>query len=231
MTKHKWAYSTRRPSSRSCLTQTSSRSAARSSSTAGEHRCFFFFCQAEDGIRDLYVTGVQTCALPISHKLAAHVLDQFDSLVGVGGLAAVRACAVASVDGQGEDGDGDPFAGLSDSFLYVGRADLLHRVAACWASAYTERAALYRQRRGLDPLSATIGVGVQRMVRAARSFVAFTRDPVDGSDRCVIAAAHGVGEGVVQEKADLDHFYVDLARGTVDGRVVRKARMVGHDPA
>src|SRR6267378_6547406 len=25
-----------------------------------------FFCQAEDGIRDLYVTGVQTCALPIS---------------------------------------------------------------------------------------------------------------------------------------------------------------------
>src|SRR5204862_5716717 len=29
-------------------------------------RCFFFFFfQAEDGIRDLYVTGVQTCALPI----------------------------------------------------------------------------------------------------------------------------------------------------------------------
>src|SRR2546427_4044671 len=27
-------------------------------------RCFFFF-QAEDGIRDLTVTGVQTCALPI----------------------------------------------------------------------------------------------------------------------------------------------------------------------
>src|SRR2546430_11583435 len=28
------------------------------------HACFFFF-QAEDGIRDLTVTGVQTCALPI----------------------------------------------------------------------------------------------------------------------------------------------------------------------
>src|SRR5215469_17068519 len=27
---------------------------------------YFFFFQAEDGIRDLYVTGVQTCALPIS---------------------------------------------------------------------------------------------------------------------------------------------------------------------
>src|SRR2546421_1181128 len=27
--------------------------------------CSFFFFQAEDGIRDLIVTGVQTCALPI----------------------------------------------------------------------------------------------------------------------------------------------------------------------
>src|SRR3989475_12866250 len=30
---------------------------------------FFFFFQAEDGIRDLTVTGVQTCALPISARL------------------------------------------------------------------------------------------------------------------------------------------------------------------
>src|SRR5215203_5262610 len=28
--------------------------------------CGFFFFQAEDGIRDIGVTGVQTCALPIS---------------------------------------------------------------------------------------------------------------------------------------------------------------------
>src|ERR671919_3118033 len=28
---------------------------------------FFFFFQAEDGIRDYKVTGVQTCALPICH--------------------------------------------------------------------------------------------------------------------------------------------------------------------
>src|SRR5205809_6072190 len=29
---------------------------------------FFFFFQAEDGIRDVAVTGVQTCALPISRS-------------------------------------------------------------------------------------------------------------------------------------------------------------------
>src|SRR5207249_7100160 len=31
-------------------------------------RCFSFFFQAEDGIRDRNVTGVQTCALPIYYK-------------------------------------------------------------------------------------------------------------------------------------------------------------------
>src|SRR2546426_7378872 len=30
---------------------------------------FFFFFQAEDGIRDYKVTGVQTCALPISQQI------------------------------------------------------------------------------------------------------------------------------------------------------------------
>src|SRR2546422_10911001 len=32
---------------------------------------FFFFFQAEDGIRDVAVTGVQTCALPISERRRA----------------------------------------------------------------------------------------------------------------------------------------------------------------
>src|SRR5256886_2800698 len=32
---------------------------------------FFFFFQAEDGIRDLTVTGVQTCALPILNLFIA----------------------------------------------------------------------------------------------------------------------------------------------------------------
>src|SRR5258707_7494255 len=38
--------------------------------------CCFFFFQAEDGIRDIGVTGVQTCALPISlcHATARDVV-------------------------------------------------------------------------------------------------------------------------------------------------------------
>src|SRR6266496_3184289 len=37
-----------------------------------------FFFQAEDGIRDLYVTGVQTCALPISFSTCCGVHARLD---------------------------------------------------------------------------------------------------------------------------------------------------------
>src|SRR5256885_6057882 len=48
---------------------------------------FFFFFQAEDGIRDYKVTGVQTCALPIlQHRVALRA--QRDALVLAGQEAA-----------------------------------------------------------------------------------------------------------------------------------------------
>src|SRR5256884_1931640 len=40
---------------------------------SGCYGCFFFF-QAEDGIRDVAVTGVQTCALPIYALMAGDAL-------------------------------------------------------------------------------------------------------------------------------------------------------------
>src|SRR5437764_8778889 len=42
--------------------------------------CFFFF-QAEDGIRDTSVTGVQTCALPISPGERYQVVVHVDAAV------------------------------------------------------------------------------------------------------------------------------------------------------
>src|SRR5205085_6815205 len=45
---------------------------------------FFFFFQAEDGIRDLTVTGVQTCALPISHRAIHQGLTGVDTNGDVG---------------------------------------------------------------------------------------------------------------------------------------------------
>src|SRR5260370_3324766 len=49
----------------------------------GRWSCFFFF-QAEDGIRDSSVTGVQTCALPICARIGFAVVprDLIDVFTG-----------------------------------------------------------------------------------------------------------------------------------------------------
>src|SRR5256886_3012223 len=44
--------------------------------------CHFFFFQAEDGIRDLTVTGVQTCALPIFNSGSAIKLGASFEITG-----------------------------------------------------------------------------------------------------------------------------------------------------
>src|SRR5690606_29165979 len=43
---------------------------------------WFFFFQAEDGIRDFHVTGVQTCALPIYFELFRTDGVEYDMYVG-----------------------------------------------------------------------------------------------------------------------------------------------------
>src|SRR5207237_2521737 len=74
---------------------------------------FFFFFQAEDGIRDSSVTGVQTCALPIYD-----VVDAI-TLVGDGGRAAA----------------GDPDTGHEQ----IGRASCRGRVESSGAAEWWKR--------------------------------------------------------------------------------------------
>ncbi|MER5349388.1 PEP/pyruvate-binding domain-containing protein [Kitasatospora sp. NPDC002551] len=166
---------------------------------------------------------------------AERIRKEFAALAGPDGLVAVRACVVPATtpdtpdaaEAVGEDSAVDPFAGMSDSFLYVDEEGLADAVVRCWASAFNPQAVRYRLLRGLDPRRARVAVGVQRMVLGTRSFVAFTRDPRDGSPRRVVAAAYGIGEGVVQEKADVDHFFHDPATGEVSARTVHKRWSMG----
>src|SRR2546430_7327954 len=66
-------------------------------SAGHSHGTFFFFFQAEDGIRDLTVTGVQTCALPILVRVQRRDLSAADG----------EALQPAFVD-QGTGGPGAP---------------------------------------------------------------------------------------------------------------------------
>src|SRR5690349_24237751 len=69
--------------------------------------CMFFFFQAEDGIRYLYVTGVQTCALPISVLAAGSIgSPQILQLSGIGPATLLREHGIAvahELKGVGEN--------------------------------------------------------------------------------------------------------------------------------
>src|SRR6266540_4529254 len=91
--------------------------------------CSFFFFQAEDGIRDRDVTGVQTCALPISlgrgevaagGAAGADLADQLDWLARADRPAAAGPVAGGLVPGgyyrvrgqrPGDGGEGEALVG------------------------------------------------------------------------------------------------------------------------
>src|SRR5690606_39931832 len=65
---------------------------------------YFFFFQAEDGIRDFHVTGVQTCALPILARPAALTCSGWarsHAIVRNGCSAAVSRRSVSSCAADG----------------------------------------------------------------------------------------------------------------------------------
>src|SRR5690606_40497780 len=85
----------------------------------------FFFFQAEDGIRDFHVTGVQTCALPISGMAVDRRLEGFPS-VGDARLLAILPAGHAS--GIPEDELQDVILEGSPLEDEIGRASCRERV-------------------------------------------------------------------------------------------------------
>ncbi len=123
---------------------------------------------------------------------------------------AVRSSAVS------EDGDAASFAGQQDTFLNVrGEEAVARQVQACWASFFAPRAMFYRAQKGA--LSDTrMAVVVQEMVRADKSGVMFTVDPIrKRRDRMVVEAVFGLGEGIVSGELTPDHYVLDRDSGAV----------------
>src|SRR5690606_39691186 len=71
---------------------------------------FFFFFQAEDGIRDFHVTGVQTCALPIYLKVFQSRAAGLEQEAREARAALAAAQADADGLGDGPDDADDPEA-------------------------------------------------------------------------------------------------------------------------
>ncbi|MFH9265180.1 rifamycin-inactivating phosphotransferase [Streptomyces sp. NPDC017546] len=126
---------------------------------------------------------------------------------------AVRSSATA------EDLPTASFAGQQDTYLNVlGAAAVLQHISRCWASMFTERAVIYRQRNGIDHRTVHMAVVVQRMVFPQASGVLFTADPVTGNRKvATVEAGFGLGEALVSGLVNPDVFTVR------DGEVVTRA--------
>ena len=113
------------------------------------------------------------------------------------------------------------FAGQQDSFLEVrGSAAVMAALRRCWASLWTARAILYRQRMQIDHADVAMGVVVQRMVPAEVSGILFTANPASGArDQLVINASYGLGEAVVSGEVTPDTYL--LQRGQSEPREVQ----------
>src|SRR2546430_10416202 len=79
-----------------------------------ESGAVFFFFQAEDGIRDLTVTGVQTCALPISGSNPAIPSGVTSDLDGNERIAYANVDIGAYEWHFPADGNGDGTVGTAD---------------------------------------------------------------------------------------------------------------------
>ncbi|MFI1933248.1 rifamycin-inactivating phosphotransferase [Streptomyces sp. NPDC020330] len=126
---------------------------------------------------------------------------------------AVRSSATA------EDLPTASFAGQQDTYLNVlGAAAVLQHISRCWASMFTERAVIYRQRNGIDHRTVHMAVVVQRMVFPQASGVLFTADPVTGNRKvATVEAGFGLGEALVSGLVNPDVFTVR------DGEVVTRS--------
>ncbi|MGH8883092.1 MAG: PEP/pyruvate-binding domain-containing protein, partial [Stackebrandtia sp.] len=120
-----------------------------------------------------------------------------------------------------EDGTAYSFAGQFDSFLNVSGAEpIATAVLACWASALSPRVIGYCFAHGLA-LPEVPAVIVQKLIDAESSGVLFTCDPNTGaSDRMLISAVYGLGEGLVSGAVDADTHVVDKVSGSVIDTVV-----------
>ncbi|HVG35227.1 MAG TPA: PEP/pyruvate-binding domain-containing protein [Pyrinomonadaceae bacterium] len=108
-----------------------------------------------------------------------------------------------------EDSAGHSFAGIHETRLNVTRDRLEEAIRACRASVESAQAVAYRRAQGLGLDNLRTGVLVQLMIQAVAAGVAFTINPVTGSqDELVISATWGLGEALVGGHVEPDEFRV-----------------------
>lgn len=176
--------------------------------------------EAESEIRQLFMKEGK------NWELQDEILEFYDKFFDKGEYVSVRSSMVARDRALSEDSKEHSFAGMSESFLYVTRSQLMAKVVECFASGYSSQVLLYRHSMGVDDLEFSVSVGVQEMIFGQKSFVCFTCDPNTMAEDTVIVSGYGIGEGVVQEKVETDHYFVHSTSKEITKKIVEKKTQI-----
>ncbi|MFE8069851.1 phosphoenolpyruvate synthase [Marinobacteraceae bacterium S3BR75-40.1] len=164
------------------------------------------------------------------HSLPLVLVSELAQALGSLDLPADSFYAVRS-SVVGEDAGNASFAGQMDSFLFQQTLEDIHSaIRRVWASAFSERALLYRMRHGLPLEHIQCAVIVQRMIDGEVSGVMFTAHPVNGHrDQGLISACWGSGEGLVSGICAADEFTVGLDGGILEQQIADKDQALRFD--
>jgi len=140
---------------------------------------------------------------PIDNEIAGQVA-RLISEMGENEAYAVRSSATA------EDLPTASFAGQQDTYLNIlGKENILKYISKCWASLFTDRAAVYRMQNGFDHSNVRLSVVVQKMVFPDTAGIMFTADPITSNRKTTsIDAGFGLGEALVSGFVDPDTYKV-----------------------
>ncbi|HZK54897.1 MAG TPA: PEP/pyruvate-binding domain-containing protein [Desulfosporosinus sp.] len=143
----------------------------------------------------------------LSEMIVQEIFTGLKKLDLVGLSLAVRSSA------SSEDSQGASFAGMHDSYLNVhGLEQVLTAVKNCYASLWTLRALLYRQKMGFKDSEVIPSVVILEMVKAEASGIGFSCNPQSGRlDQLVINANYGLGESVVGGAVEPDQYILDCS--------------------
>ncbi len=179
-------------------------------------------------LKDLSSSNVGPLSADIRKKLLAGNLpseleDKISEALltlpkGVDDFYAVRSSVV------GEDAAAASFAGQMDSELFQkGLNAIIHSVKSVFASAFTERALIYRLHHKIDYRNIRAAVIVQRMIFGSVSGVMFTSQPITGRrDQGLISACYGAGEGIVSGLCSTDEYTVSLDAKDIESVINEK---------
>jgi len=148
----------------------------------------------------------QSFVKSFKNRLSSDLLQKIQKDFGDNETIAIRSSATI------EDLEKQSCAGLFKTILHVKHKDhqlLKESIYQCLDSLLDDQVKHYCKHHQIDAENLKISVVLQRMVKAEWSGIYFSQDPRGGLNHKVLVLAPGIGDKIVENKIDCNHYYLE----------------------